>query len=288
MAKQRGIHQLKGKVGEMSYYQQKGVSGGLVRKINEGMSARVKTDEAYANTRLNNAEFKNANAIASAAFSSVYARKRGMMVTFAVANMTKRALEDIKLGSGQWGVRLPLTELDSLICDMLEHYAKGGEYSGEFGQIVNHSVYAPVPLQSDGSFTYRLVLSPERVNELKQMGIDGLQLIGNKCLAGEIMVDGLPRLFVGHAIAPNAPTIFSDEVTEDLEISFSGTVGTPASVGMSQSGYEFAKSDPKHGFYYCGTILPLRRVGNQLHVLQEYCTYFTIPFGHIPESQIGG
>lgn len=268
----------------MSYYQQKGVSGGLVRKINEGMSARVKTDEAYANTRLNNAEFKNANAIAVVAFNSVNNRKRGMMRTFAVASMTKRALEDIKQGTGQWGVRLPLTELDTLICDMLENYAKGGAYGGEFGHIVNHSIYAPVPLQSDGSFTYRLVLSPERVNELKQMGIDGLQLIGSKCLAGETIVDGLPRLFAGQAISPNAPTIFEEEVTEDLEITFTGTVGTPASVGMSQSGYEFAKSDPKHGFYFCGTILPFRRVGSQLYVLQELCTYFTIPFGHIPAS----
>ena len=85
MAKQSGIHQLRGKVGEMSYYRTKGVQDGVVRRINQGMSQRVKTGDEYVNTRLNNAEFKNANAIATAAFNSVNSRKRGMMRNFAVA-----------------------------------------------------------------------------------------------------------------------------------------------------------------------------------------------------------
>lgn len=42
MAKQSGIHQIKGKVGEMSYYKQSGVSSGLIRSINPSMSGRVK------------------------------------------------------------------------------------------------------------------------------------------------------------------------------------------------------------------------------------------------------
>ena len=115
MAKQMGIHQIRGKVGERSYYKTKGVEAGISRSINQGLSARVKTDEAFANTRLNNAEFKNANAIASAAFRSVPNRKRGMMVNFAVAAMTKKALEAIKEGIGDWGARRPSVELDALI-----------------------------------------------------------------------------------------------------------------------------------------------------------------------------
>ena len=65
MAKQSGLHQLRGKVGEHSYYRQTGISSGLVRSINQGMSARVKNDEAFLNTRLNNAEFGQAGRIAS-------------------------------------------------------------------------------------------------------------------------------------------------------------------------------------------------------------------------------
>lgn len=275
MAKQRGIHQLKGKVGEMSYYQQKGVSSGLVRKINEGISARVKTDEAYANTRLNNAEFKNAIAIASAAFNSVNTRKRGMMRTFAVAEMTKRALADIKQGSGKWGVRLPKTELDQLVCDMLENYAKGGKYDGEFGTFVVTGI------SKDGVASATITVTPERANSIRELGIDGFQLVISRCLAGEIVVDGLPRLFSGFSIHPMQPLTIPSEVTEDITLSISENISTPASVGMSPSGYEFAKSDPNHGFFAVCTILPFRTIGTSRHTLQEYCTYVAMPFGQI-------
>lgn len=275
MAKQKGIHQLKGKVGEMSYYQQKGVAGGLVRRINEGLSSRVKQDEAYANTRLNNAEFKNANAIATAAFNSVNTRKRGMMRTFAVAAMTKRALEDIKQGTGKWGVRLPNTELDVLICDMLENYAKGGKYDNQLGSIEVSAI------GSDKIMTLTYTLSVEQQMALKELGIDGVQLIMSRCLAGEIIVDDLPRLFAGSGLTVAAPSFFdgTNPVTKNESITFA----TPASVGMSQSGYTFAQEDAKHGFYIVVTILPMRRVGSATHVLQEYCTYVAIPCGQPAE-----
>ena len=261
----------------MSYYHQKGVSGGLVRKINEGMSSRVKTDEAYANTRLNNAEFKNAIAIASAAFNSVNTRKRGMMRTFAVAEMTKRALDDIKQGSGKWGVRLPKTELDQLICDMLENYAKGGKYDGEFGSFVVTSI------SQEGVAGVTVTVTPERAAAIRELGIDGFQLVISRCLAGEIMVDGLPRLFAGFSLHPMQPLTIPAEIQEDITLTFQENVSTPASVGMSPSGYEFAKSDPKHGFFAVCTILPFRTVGHSRHTLQEYCTYVAMPFGQIPE-----
>lgn len=259
----------------MSYYQQKGISGGLVRKINEGMSARVKEGEEYANTRLNNAEFKNANAIASAAFNSVNTRKRGMMRTFAVAEMTKRALEDIKQGSGQWGVRLPQTELDVLICDMLENYSKGGKYDGQFG------TFGVEEMTAEKAVTFNFDLPVVIQQALLELGIDALQLVTSRCLAGEIMVDGLPRLFAGASISPGAPITFdgSEAITRTDTLSFA----SPSSVGMSPSGYEFAQQDEKHGFYIVITILPIRRIGSQLHTLQEYCTYVAIPCGQPAE-----
>lgn len=57
MAKQRGPHQLSGKINNLCYYSQKGVRGGLVRRINDGMSARLKSDEAFAATREANSVF---------------------------------------------------------------------------------------------------------------------------------------------------------------------------------------------------------------------------------------
>lgn len=275
MAKQSGIHQLRGKVGEMSYYRTKGVNDGVVRRINQGMSQRVKLSDEYSNTRLNNAEFKNANAIATAAFNSVNTRKRGMMRNFAVAEMTKVALDDIKQGTGSWGVRLPKTELDSLICYMLENHAKGGVYDGMFGNI------SATPLTNQGKSEIVLSWSADISSSLLERGIEGVQIITSKCLAGEIIVDNLPRLFAGRGLSVSTPVDFDPGAGESISSEID--ISTPASVGMSPSGYEFAKQDPNHGFYAVVTILPYRKQASSMYVLQEYCTYVAIPLGQIPE-----
>ena len=273
MAKQSGIHQLRGKVGEMSYYRTKGVNDGVVRRINQGMSQRVKMGDEYANTRLNNAEFKNANAIATAAFNSVNSRKRGMMRNFAVAEMTKRALEDIKMGEQAWGVRMPVTELDQLICDMLENYAKGGKYNGEYGVITETT------LGSDGVFNIGITIDTQLAQSLKALGIDQLLFVPSKALAGEIVVDDLPRLFFGMALGTPDPVALN--VSEETNVTLTGSLSTPSSVGMSPSGYNFAKEDPKHGFYSVISILPARNVGGELYTMQELCTFVAVPLGQI-------
>ena len=277
MAKQMGIHQIRGKVGERSYYRTKGVEAGISRSINQGMSARVKTGEEYANTRLNNAEFKNANGIATAAFNSVNSRKRGMMRNFAIAAMTKAALEDIKQGTGAWGVRLPLTELDTLICDLLENHAKGGVYDGKFGN------FDVTPLDAGGACSVDILFTDAQVQALKDLGIDGMYYVPSKCLAGEIIVDGLPRLFAGHG--SDAPAIINVASIDPSDPSgLSVSVSTPSSVGMSESGYAFAQEDTKHGFYLVLSILPFRGLAGANHILQEHCTYVAIPLGQIPEE----
>lgn len=106
MAKQSGIHQLRGKIGEHSYYRQSGVASGLVRSINQGLSARVKTSEAYANTRLNNAEFGQACKIAARTLSQIVPKFRPMFLTFSQSKLAKAVLELIKDDStGAWGQR---------------------------------------------------------------------------------------------------------------------------------------------------------------------------------------
>lgn len=275
MAKQSGIHQLRGKVGEMSYYRQKGVQPGLVRKINQGLSSRVKTEDAYANTRLNNAEFGNACKIASAAFNSVNTRKRGMMRNFAVAEMAKVALEDIKAGTGAWGSRKPATEMDTLICDLLEKHAKGGVYDGMYGTI------DPSPIDQSGDYSISIELSEAGIQVLKDLGIDGFQVVESRCLAGEILVDGLARLYAGYSINPKAPVTLP--ASDELVINITGALDSPSSVGMSQSGYTFAKDDPNHGYYSVLTFLPFRTQGSSSYILQEYCTFVAVPLGQIPE-----
>lgn len=275
MAKQLGIHQIKGKVGERSYYRTKGVELGVSRSINQGLSARVKSGEEYANTRLNNAEFKNANAIATAAFRSVANRNRGMMVNFAVADMTKRALDDIKQGTGAWGARHPFTELDVLICDMLENHAKAQSDLSSYIDVTYGL------LDNSGEATIGINISAENQLAMMALGIDGIQIITSKCLAGEKDVDGVPRLFAGSVVNVMQPIPFTG--ASDITVNATNTFATPGDVGMSQSGYTFAQEDPKHGFFSVYTILPFRTLGANRYVLQEYCTYNAHAFGQIPE-----
>lgn len=106
MAKQSGLHQLRGKVGEHSYYKQTGVSSGLVRSINQGMSARVKTSEEYANVRLNNAEFGQAGRIAKVLGQFITPKYRPMILPFSQSKMCKILLEAIKKDNDNpWGKR---------------------------------------------------------------------------------------------------------------------------------------------------------------------------------------
>lgn len=106
MAKQSGIHQLRGKVGEHSYYKQTGVASGLVRSINQGMSARVKTSEEYANVRLNNAEFGQAGRIAKVLGQFITPKYRPMLLPFSQSKMCKVILDAIKKDTkSPWGQR---------------------------------------------------------------------------------------------------------------------------------------------------------------------------------------
>lgn len=62
MARQVGIHQIKGRYGTTSYYFRKRAKSGFLRSINQELSERVKTAENYAGTRIQNADFKLAMA----------------------------------------------------------------------------------------------------------------------------------------------------------------------------------------------------------------------------------
>lgn len=66
MAKQRGTHQISGTINNLVYYEQKYVKGGLIRRQNEAMPARVKEDPTFSNTRLANSLFGGCMKMASA------------------------------------------------------------------------------------------------------------------------------------------------------------------------------------------------------------------------------
>lgn len=272
MAKQVGLFNLRGKIENKSFYKTAGVPETVIRGIPEGLSARVKTADEFANTRLNNAEFKQSNGIAAFAFNAVPNRKSSMMRRFAIADMTKKGLEYIKAGSGEWGQRIPVDKFDNIIVDLLENRAKSGPYSGEFGVITSE-------IGGAGSVEINVDYDKATAAALIEKGIDGFYIISNKGAMAEVVdVDGFVRQHFG--VSSPSPTdvnidVEGDSVTTQFTIS-------PQSLGMSPAGYTAAQSAPNNGMFAILTFVPYRNVGTQRHTLFEFATYATIALGAIP------
>lgn len=273
MAKQTGLHLIKGKVGEYSYYRSAGVDAPLMRRINQGMSARVKNGDEYANTRLNNAEFKNAQALATFLFNAVPSRKASMMRRFAIAEMTKKALEYIKEGTGNWGARIPSVGMGGIAVDLLEQRAKSGPYQGEFGDL---------SFTIDASNNVEILVEYDDLvaTDLLGKGIEGFYvLIVKGALAEVVGADGAVRQHFGvSSVSPSQVTINPEGDSERDTF-----VISPASLGMSPAGYTEAQAASNNGMYAIVSFIPYRSVGSQRHTLYEYATFASLNLGTLPQ-----
>ena len=93
MAKQRGVLQLSGRVDNLCYYQQKGVRGGLVRRVNLAMSERVKAGAEYTNLRTANSFFGACSMLAAAILSLINQRSLYMTRADRQSYLTARILK---------------------------------------------------------------------------------------------------------------------------------------------------------------------------------------------------
>lgn len=271
MAKQVGLFNLRGKIENKSFYKTAGVPETVIRGIPEGLSSRVKTADEYANTRLNNAEFKQANWISTFLFNAVPNRKSAMMRRFAIAEMTKKALEEIKTGSGNWGSRIPTDTFDLIAVDLLENRAKSGTYQNEYG-IASYSM-------EDTAYAVSLEYDAATAASLLEKGIDGFYVLNVKGVMAEKVVDGEVRQYFGvSSISPDDVTINSEGDTVDV-VTFEPL---PGNLGMSPAGLEAAKTAPNNGIFDIITFVPYRQIGAQRHPLYEYSTYTALALGAIP------
>lgn len=274
MAKQVGLFGLRGKIENKSFYKTAGVSDTVIRQIPEGLSARVKTADEYANTRLNNSEFKNANGIAAFLFNAVPNRKASMMRRFAIAEMTKKGLEYIKAGTGSWGQRIPTDVMDQIAVDLLENRAKSGSYQGEYGLLTFEKT-------AQGAVDITLTYDEITASSLIEKGIDGFYaLLVKGALAEVVDVDGFVRQHFGvSSITPANLTI--DAQGDDF--SFSTITPGPAALGMSPAGYVAAQGAANNGMYAIISFVPYRQIGAQRHTMYEYATYAALALGALPE-----
>ena len=258
MARQSGLHQLRGKVGEHSYYKQTGVASGLVRSINQGMSARVKTSEEYANVRLNNAEFGQAGRIAKVLGRFITPKYRPMILPFSQSKMCSVLLNAIKKDlTTPWGQR-NVSSLDTgvtVLINALNSVRKNDPES--FG--VSISI-----VEDNLRVSVDSVLSHAKLSSIGAHGYD-VRVIAACPWIGSYQGDGYGESFARANIYDT--TDLAPEDTWDVDYAFRPTPpqGWPA----------FQQN------FFVVIIMPYRNVGNDKYTLQEHCTYFA---AEIPET----
>lgn len=264
MAKQTGLHQIRGKVGEHSYYRQSGVASGLIRSINPGMSSRVKNSPEYANTRLNNKEFKTASRLAASMIDGIQPRMRPMFNTFKNARLSAGLLEIIKSKAGAWGLRfLAMADRDAA-CVVANKLAKNN-----FANFVNVAFGA----YDSGTDTQGVSVSPASslADYLQSIGATGVRVQMRQIQ----IYEGLPTAEES-ARVENVVVLgtLSDEAADVEDFPF-------------DMGFDVAHSDisltlingRSYLSFYAVVVLPYRTVGSDEHILQEGCTfaYFVDP-----------
>lgn len=253
----------------MSYYRQAGVVPGLARRINQSMSSRVKTSDEFANTRLNNDEFKKANQYATLAFHSVNPSWRTMFRRFAIATMTKRFLEYIKAGTGYWGNRIPTTSFGPMFEDVLENYAKLGQYQGQYGDLIKSEESLTIGVNNYMVPVMELSAERDLTPILAAEGINGLRFYTTEVIVSDmgIFINGRKQ---DVATTRGYPTGPDDEVIDET-ITFS--IDTPEEVGLSQADLTVLLNASNRGAVLVTALVPLRLVNNTWYELQEKATF---------------
>lgn len=269
MAKQSGIHGIRGKINGVSYYSSKN-GGQLIRKINEGMSSRVKTAKEYANTRLNNAEFGAAGSLAGAIVRPISQRWRFILDSIATGKLVKAIKAAMMQDTASpWGERVvPLTEMAHLQ-DVFNGFSKN-----EMPQEI------VTGLQSNLTFdatTNQLSLSDD-IN----MSADTAQQLADKGathITAKVFAFNVRKPYIGADGKTYVPA-------ESLMVDISSTFGTSniavgAGVGIvSSEALENSIATLNEEAHLGGVLvvfLPERKVGDEYYVLQELCSAYWCP-----------
>ena len=254
MAKQSGIHQLRGKVGNMKYYTMKGVQGGLVQSINEGMSERVKNGAEYANTRRNNSEFGMAASTAGAIIKSCSQRWRYILKPFSTGLLAKDLLNFTRTGSSAaWGSR----SIDP------------NELQAGFGMIAQRFVKNDVTDFGD------LTCSITSADEGATLDLIGENLHNEKAEAAGCT--GVRCVFVGGALTPSyggtatekaVPAMQQTDVLTEIDVPFGNDVEQQISAPIIAS----ALGDVVSAAIGYVVLLPYREIGGEKVVMQEFAS----------------
>ncbi len=261
MAKQSGLHQIKGKIGEHSYYRQTGVSGGLIRSINQGLSDRVKNDEAYSNTRLNNQEFGAACNVAAILGKCVTPKFRPMILPFSQSKMAKEILKVARANTENWGQRVVTSSDTAKLCEILTSMSKRD--AKEFvTNIVNRTSASIANVGSSYTAEQASLMSSLGINELSvACAIYDLGTGQWVPYAGEMSTG-----YIGHIESTN--TFTSQAIV----------AGTGANGDDDLDADTFVPA-PNHAGHQIVVfvVLPARVINSVPHILQEFCSFEAMP-----------
>lgn len=266
MAKQSGIHQLNGKVRGMSYYRTAGVSDGLVRTINEGMSSRVKNGEEYSNTRRNNSEFTLAANTAGAVQGLLPTRWRYMLRRFAQAEIAKELLSMIKQNVGTWGERDFTAAQRDLVLASANNRAKY-----PFDNVVNNVIITDDP---GSPINVQLIQSDVVAQALSSLGVDDVEIV----IIPAVLELGMYNPVIGRYT--KSKSYIGTTVSTDEDLGFDVDVNVP------RANFPIV-SQPVGTALNCVVvaIFPRRTMaqsatGSEHYVLQEYCSFKVYPIAN--------
>lgn len=250
MAKQSGLHQIRGKVGEHSYYKQTGVESGLIRSINQGLSNRVKTAAEYTNTRLNNAEFGQACRIAGVLGQFITPKYRPMILPFSQSKMAKVLIEAIRTSAGAWGQRNLGTQDLQPMLDAINSTHKNNP--DEWG----------LTYREDGE--YHFIIETDDTlypSKLASIGADGIDVV---VLACRPWIGTFVQSTNKYAQSFARANIYQEQID--------------AEGGTATFDYSFRPAPPTgwpatYVDFFVVVILPYRTINNVNHTLQEHCTF---------------
>lgn len=264
MAKQTGLYNIRGKVNGYSYYKQTGVNDTIIRRINEGMSARVKDDEGYANTRLNNQEFGFACKIAGIYGKMISPKFRPMVLPFSQSNMAKTLLDIIKkdpAAGAQWGWRtiptaegeLPLAPLNAQAKIPFSNYVSDFEAAWEPTN--------PAQMNVDCTINWQAGLS----ELLATIGANGVRV---RTLVWEVVIrDPNKTALTQGSIEVRSSAV--DNFNED-DFSEASVFQVPARRILNPpTGVSVSK-------VAVFVLMPYRTIGGTEHILQEACTFAAV------------
>lgn len=261
MAKQSGLHQIRGKVGEHSYYRQTGVSGGLIRSINQGLSARVKNDEAYANTRLNNQEFGAAANVAAILGKCVTPKFRPMILPFSQSKMAKEILKVAREHTEDWGQRVVTSEDTAKLCDILSAMSKR-----DVTEFVSLSVNRTSVSEAEASGE----ISASQATLLASLGVTDITVsFAQFDVATGQWVPLAQQMSTGYFYRKEGGYVWDTSAVE---------AGSDMSATESLAVEQFIPAANHSGHQIVVfVVMPQRSINDVPHILQEYCSFVAMP-----------